>query len=267
MSLLEHKWYHCITHIVHICSCRCWQHVVFADACRAFVFAGACSALIFTDASITLYMLAHMSFSGCLYWQTLVFIVFSLLSHVYARPLLLDCMPSTCLLLVCLALLPHKHKSHQNHQSLHALLFLHHMHCSHFITYTAITSSHTLLFLHHMNCYYFITCTVLSSSHALLLLHHMHCSQFITCTPITSSHPLPSFLHMHCYHFITCTVITSSHALLSYARPSFLACLPCPYFLLVCLAMLPHTRTQWYHCMFLTGPPFHMAPCLCMLLL
>ena len=65
VSLLEHKCYHCIPHIAHICICRCWHHVVFADSCRAFVFPDACSALIFTDASIcsiTLYMLAHMSF-------------------------------------------------------------------------------------------------------------------------------------------------------------------------------------------------------------
>ena len=27
--------------------------------------------------------------------------------HLYARPLLLDCMPCTCILLVCLAMLPH----------------------------------------------------------------------------------------------------------------------------------------------------------------
>ena len=108
VSLLEHTCNHCIPHIVHICSCRCWQHVVFTDACHTFVFADACSALIFTEASITLYMLAHMSFSGCLYWQILVFIAFSLLSHLYVRPLLLDCMPSTSFLLVCLAMLPHK---------------------------------------------------------------------------------------------------------------------------------------------------------------
>ena len=87
-------------------------------------------------------------------------------------------------------------------------------------------------------------CTAIPSPHALLLIHRMHCNHFITSTTITSSHVLISLHHMHCYHFITCTVITSSHALLSYARPLLLACMTYPYFFLVCLVMLPHTRTQ-----------------------
>ena len=38
VSLLEHKWYHCIPHIAHICIYNCRHHVVFGDVCHAFVF-------------------------------------------------------------------------------------------------------------------------------------------------------------------------------------------------------------------------------------
>ena len=68
VSLLEHKWYHCIPHIAHICIYRCWHHVVFGNTCRTFVFTDVYSALLFTDTSITFHMLAHMSSTGCLYW-------------------------------------------------------------------------------------------------------------------------------------------------------------------------------------------------------
>ena len=95
VSLLEHKWHHCIPHIAQICICRCWHHIVFAHGCRAFVFADACSALIFTEASITLYMLVHMSFSGCLYSQILVFIDCGCLDLYYR------CLRCTVLIFAC----------------------------------------------------------------------------------------------------------------------------------------------------------------------
>ena len=118
------------------------------------------------------------------------------------------------------------------------MLLLNHLHCSHFIICTPITSSHTLL-LNHPNtgittshitshtlllnshkhyCYYvtycFTTYTALTSSHALLLPPHIPCPYFITCAPPTSSHAMLVLHHMHCSCSNTCADLTSSQALL-----------------------------------------------------
>ena len=115
------------------------------------------------------------------------------------------------------------------------MLLLNHLHCSHFLICTPITSSHALLLNHHKHCYYFITsyfstCTALTSSHALLLLPHIHCSYFTTCTATTSPQAMLVLHHMHYYYSNTRTALTSSQALLFH-------------------------HVQFYHCLTCTAPP------------
>ena len=131
-SLLEHKWYHCIPHIARICICSCWQHVVFTDACRAFVFV-----VVFWNTDFTLYVTVGavmmvrivMGKTVAVAGATVVAIILVIgpddVPHLYARPLILVCMPYTCILLVCLAMLPHQKTKKDTANTVVVVLLLH----------------------------------------------------------------------------------------------------------------------------------------------
>jgi hypothetical protein len=131
-SLLEHKWYHCIPHIAHIRICSCWQHVVFTDACRAFVFV-----VVFWNTGFTLFVaVGAVMMVGIVVGETVAAVGATVVAiilvigpdgvpRLYARPVILVCMSYTCILLVCLAMLPHQKTKKDTANTVVVVLLLH----------------------------------------------------------------------------------------------------------------------------------------------